>query len=395
MKVMDFIPQVFYDVIARITPGLLLLISILSVFAKPLSEAWIQYKILFLQTPATTTLITIIFAYVLSILVEGIHNDTKRIREKLNKMQKRPNGRDQRNEVWREAWRDFCTAHPSREGMKPPQPADAVAIDAIRLFNPAVGSRIVKLRAEVALCRTLSCGWMGLLILYVFYIVGSIATKRELSSITVVFTVFLLLLGIRAISSRLITIDGRHIRALYNHWLLLVNPGPPDETEKKLEYVDVKYKGPPVFIIPFRSLKKDAQLMKDKDGARKLLVTEIWDSIEELATECYWLTPDEKYKNQVLRTANVEMAVFSHYATQDRHFHKLGTEIYSVLEGKMDIEINETTHTLERGDTIVVRPGTIHQVIKNKPFLCQVVSANCHGQSDKFIIKEKNIKNQK
>lgn len=388
MKVMDFIPQVFYDAIGRIAPGLILLISSVLIFPILFSDYWLRYRTIFFQTPASVALGTVIVAYALAIVVEGIRNDTVKIRKWFDKLQKRPSGQAQRREIWQEAWRDFCKAHPSRSGMKPLRPSDAVAIDELRLLNPAVGSRIVKLRAEVALCRTLSTGWSAFLILYPIYIAWIIIAKQELSLSTIVLTLALLVISIRTISSRRVTIDSRHIRALYNHWLLLVNPCSPQESDKAIEYIDSRSKQPPVFIIPLKSIENDNLLKKEGAGSRKLLVTEIWDSIEEKTTERHWQAPNEGDMNQVLLTANIELGIFTHLASQERHYHKLGTEVYSVLDGEMDIKVDDSLYTLKRGDTIVVRPGTIHEILKTKPFLCKVINANCHGKIDKVLTEE-------
>jgi quercetin dioxygenase-like cupin family protein len=388
MKIMDFIPQVFYDAIGRIVPGLILLISFVAIFPNLFSDVWQEYKVIFLQAPASVAMGTVIVAYGLAIVVEGIRNDTEKVRRWFDQLQKRPSGHAQRLEIWKEAWRDFCKAHPSREGMKPPRPEDAVAIDVLRLLDPAVGSRIVKLRAEVALCRTLSTGWSAMLFLYPIYITWAIFAKQELFLFTIVLTVALLVVGIRTISSRRVTIDSRHIRALYNHWLLLVNPCSPQESDKAIEYIDLRANQPPVFIIPIKSIEDDNQLQKEGAGSRKLLVTELWDSIEETTTKCHWLPPNEGEMNQVLQTTNIELGVFTHRASEDRHFHKQGTEIYSVLDGEMNIKVNDDVYTLQRGDTIVVRPGTVHKILKNKPFLCKVINANCHGTIDKVLAEE-------
>ena len=54
----------------------------------------------------------------------------------------------------------------------------------------------------------------------------------------------------------------------------------------------------------------------------------------------------------------------------------------------MNIKVDENMFTVQCGDTNVVRPGTIHEIFKNKPFLCQVVNASCHGKYDKVVLKE-------
>ena len=85
-------------------------------------------------------------------------------------------------------------------------------------------------------------------------------------------------------------------------------------------------------------------------------------------------------------TENIEVAIFTQNVVQDRHFHKIGTEIYTVLEGEMRIEVEEKDYVLLAGDMIVVNPGAVHEV---KPegtnFLCRVVTSNCIGSSDKYL----------
>lgn len=38
---------------------------------------------------------------------------------------------------------------------------------------------------------------------------------------------------------------------------------------------------------------------------------------------------------------DIEVAIFTQHAAQDRHHHRPGTEFYSVTEGRMDIEIED------------------------------------------------------
>jgi len=52
----------------------------------------------------------------------------------------------------------------------------------------------------------------------------------------------------------------------------------------------------------------------------------------------------------------------------------------------MVIEVDVPSYTLCSGDTILINPGTVHQI---KPqgceFICQVLTANCSGIADKHI----------
>lgn len=80
---------------------------------------------------------------------------------------------------------------------------------------------------------------------------------------------------------------------------------------------------------------------------------------------------------------DTEVAVFNQNAKQDRHYHNEGTEIYMVLEGKMETEVAGQNYLLVVGDMIVVNPGAVHEVKRNTNFICPVITVNCEGLSDK------------
>ena len=94
--------------------------------------------------------------------------------------------------------------------------------------------------------------------------------------------------------------------------------------------------------------------------------------------------PDETCA--VLETRDTEVAVFNQTARQDRPRHQHGTEIYSVIEGAMLIEVEGVDYRLEAGDMIVIRPGACHAVKpEGSRFLCCVVAANCRGKADREL----------
>jgi quercetin dioxygenase-like cupin family protein len=84
---------------------------------------------------------------------------------------------------------------------------------------------------------------------------------------------------------------------------------------------------------------------------------------------------------------DTEVAVFSQRALQDRHYHRLGTEMYMVLEGRMEIEVAGKNYVLFPGDMIVVNPNAVHQVKpEGTEFICRVVTVNCGGAPDKYVV---------
>ena len=103
------------------------------------------------------------------------------------------------------------------------------------------------------------------------------------------------------------------------------------------------------------------------------------------ASDIDWSPPigDDKCSVQLMH--DTEIAVFNQRARQDRHFHKVGTEIYMVLQGKMVIEVEGKNYELSQGDMIVVNPGVVHAVKpEGTEFLCRVVTVNHPGTTDRF-----------
>jgi mannose-6-phosphate isomerase-like protein (cupin superfamily) len=141
-------------------------------------------------------------------------------------------------------------------------------------------------------------------------------------------------------------------------------------------------------LITKDSLRRDPNLKIGSRGARKILVTNIYENKEYPCETDVWIPPagDEKCPVQIMH--DTEVAYFNQMASQDRHYHKMGTEMYMVIEGLMTIEVEGKTYHLKSGDMIVVNPQAFHEV---KPdgteFLCRVVTSNCGGSEDKYLKK--------
>ena len=143
---------------------------------------------------------------------------------------------------------------------------------------------------------------------------------------------------------------------------------------------------PHAFLITVNTIKKDIALKSGMRGARKWLVTNLYSQNEKPATESIPLPPKKDEKCPVLIMKDTEVAVFTHEAQQDRHYHKQATEIYMLIEGDFTIEVEGEVYDLHAGDMIVINPGAVHEVHNSqKSFLCRVVTINCAGLSDKYI----------
>jgi len=137
-------------------------------------------------------------------------------------------------------------------------------------------------------------------------------------------------------------------------------------------------------LVNMDSFKNDPNLKVGSRGDRKLLVTTVFKNESLIDTEDIWHPSIEK-PNPVQKMVDTEVAIFNHYAEQDRHYHKIGTEMYMLLEGEMSIEVEEKVYNLLPGDMIVVNPESFHKVLSGTEFLCRVVTVNCHGSADKYM----------
>ncbi len=140
----------------------------------------------------------------------------------------------------------------------------------------------------------------------------------------------------------------------------------------------------PALYVRIDALRDDPALQPGRRGARKLSVTKLYKTECE-AKDPIWRADPEQCPVQVMQ--DTEIAVFTHHATQDRHYHKVGTEIYMAMFGTVLIEAKGVNYPLETGDMLIVNPGVVHEV---KPsgteFMCRVVTLQCKGDQDKFIV---------
>jgi quercetin dioxygenase-like cupin family protein len=139
-------------------------------------------------------------------------------------------------------------------------------------------------------------------------------------------------------------------------------------------------------VVRKAAVQRDDALRAGRRGARKIVVTERYPESEKPSVDFEWQPPAAGELCPVWQADSFELALFTQEANQDRHYHARGTEVYTVLDGEMSIEVEGAVHRLRSGDSIVVGPGAIHQVLRGASiFLCQVLTANCGGAGDKFL----------
>lgn len=51
------------------------------------------------------------------------------------------------------------------------------------------------------------------------------------------------------------------------------------------------------------------------------------------------------------------------------HFHKESTETYKIIEGELDLFVEDVKHHLSEGDSYIVEPGKVHYAIGNETWI--------------------------
>jgi len=141
----------------------------------------------------------------------------------------------------------------------------------------------------------------------------------------------------------------------------------------------------PLFVS-LKAAKSDPALQLGGRGARKIGVTVLYEGKEKEYDSATW--NGVSAFSPVMTFQETEYAVFNEITFQDRHYHKLGTEFYTVLEGIFTIDVENILYTLGVGDTIIIPTGVVHEVLRHTSFTANVITVGCGGVSDKYIVEK-------
>ncbi len=208
---LSLIPQVFYDIIARIIPGLIIIFVVYFIysqedcFAIKLRKAFYWYSdpdspkiFLFLSFMLTSYIISTVIGQ-FAVIFE------KCFKKILNQ---------QFENIKEEVTKDFNKTFSIKVTIKN-FPSIAIMYDYVRLYEPGAGNRLVKLRAECHMCRNITCGLLLILVL-------TFILKNIFSFITFSPLVFFIVLA--SIISLVVTYYQRrklYLWGLCNHWILI------------------------------------------------------------------------------------------------------------------------------------------------------------------------------
>lgn len=182
----EVVPQISYDIIGRIIPGVAVIVSLIVAFAGPTAAFAMLDKWVFRADPPMSgwaALLLVGTAYVLGVVLDGMWDLPSIV----------PRLRERRD---REAYRG------------------SLQLDAVALRSQPVGARHTKLRAEISQAQALIAGWSVCAAINL----GFLVTHRSMGRLCVEA---LLALGVLGAALFRRVIDRSLRSSLINHWLLL------------------------------------------------------------------------------------------------------------------------------------------------------------------------------
>lgn len=182
----EVVPQISYDIIGRIIPGVTVIVSLIVAFAGPTAAFAMLDKWVFRADPPMSgwaALLLVGTAYVLGVVLDGMWDLPSIV----------PRLRERRD---REAYRG------------------SLQLDAVALRSQPVGARHTKLRAEISQAQALIAGWSVCAVINL----GFLVTHRSVGRLCVEA---LLALGVLGAALFRRVIDRSLRSSLINHWLLL------------------------------------------------------------------------------------------------------------------------------------------------------------------------------
>jgi hypothetical protein len=224
MNSSNIIPQFFYDLIARIFPGSIIIACTMLVFNEPVKL--LQWSGMFIGKKDEIVLVSFTFfllygalSYMIAIILNGfwrilvkVHNSffsntdssweaaIKKSKEDLINTSKQLglNGRHQEDETF---------------------PSLPFVYDYIRLRAQGIGARFVKIRAEIHMCIILLMGFIAMLLSNFIYIIYNIFLYK-LCWYNILFE-FILIFMCFGIWFSKIELEKHFYTGLCNHWFLL------------------------------------------------------------------------------------------------------------------------------------------------------------------------------
>ena len=97
-------------------------------------------------------------------------------------------------------------------------------------------------------------------------------------------------------------------------------------------------------------------------------------------------------RTKLITEEDSDILAISHLKILDakKHYHKKTTEVYYVLDGRGELEVDGDLLSLEKGTLVMIKPGVIHRAISHDNLKVLIIMAPPIGETqDQIIIGEK------
>lgn len=211
----SLVPQIFYDGIARLSGGLAVASAAAAIWSPQLFSNKEVALGLLKEFGVSAAFGVMLLLYVSAFIIDGIRRIPRFIRSSKKKRRLCESERYLRLTSWKRCRKAYRKVH--KKYHTSTRPGEALAIDLIRLASTEAGARVVKLRAEIALCKTLYAGWI---LVSVSALIAGIFPNLDTSTPIALF--FLACSAGAFLARRNLQVGYYH--SLYNHWLILIAP---------------------------------------------------------------------------------------------------------------------------------------------------------------------------
>lgn len=211
MNLGQLIPQIVYDLIARLIPGFTLLLTAYLLWKSRIRELFsinegngVSFFLVALL---------ILLSYLIALFIEGLWCFP---RSYWNKSRWGRSSKRRIEKIVIESMQGAGCRILSRIPDVKELPDTSIAYDILRMKKSDIGANLVKLRAETQLCRSLILGWFLLSIAVIIGLrFGLRSNESTFAAMPILVIVFCLLYRHRF---------RRYLWSLYSHWLLVVYP---------------------------------------------------------------------------------------------------------------------------------------------------------------------------
>lgn len=89
-------------------------------------------------------------------------------------------------------------------------------------------------------------------------------------------------------------------------------------------------------------------------------------------------------RKKLITNEDSQVLALSHLEISDakRHYHKNTTEVYYVLSGLGELELDDKKIKLEEGTTVLVKPGMVHRAISHEKLNVLIAMSPSTGETD-------------